>query len=140
MNAELAARLTSGPFWQLVRPAMGADEQPVHHAHLNRVRGTDKMSGTLFLTSHQLLWRSVDPSDPSGSEFETPLTDVINVEQPQRFAAFHAFRVVTGEQTRPIDTFFFPRRSNDVERLLCVQMYGLVQKAWDDGRRMRHTA
>ncbi|MFC6154544.1 GRAM domain-containing protein [Nocardioides yefusunii] len=140
MSPDLAQRLSDGPFWQLVRPVLGAGEEPVHHAHLRRVEGTVEASGTLFLTSHRLLWRSVDPRDPEGTAFEISLDDVLGVEQPQRFAAFHAFRVVAEHDARPVEAFFFPTHRNAVERHLCVQMMTLVDEYWRGRRSLRGIA
>lgn len=134
MTQDLSSRLTTGPYWQLVRPALAPGETQVHYTHLKKVNGAEETSGTLFLTSSRLLWRSVDPRDPEGSGFEMTLGDVIGVDQPARFAAFHAFRVVVEEDARPVDTFFFPQVRNDVERHLCAQMFGYLDAAWKQHR------
>lgn len=140
MSSDLNARLTTGPYWQLVRPVMAENEAPVHCAHLRMVRGTEDTTGTLFLTGRQLLWRTVDPRDPEGSGFEVLLGDVLGVDLPARFSAFAAFRVVVEQNARPVDTYFFPQARNDAERHLCTQMFGYLQAAWKQQRTLPDTA
>lgn len=140
MTVDLAQRLTGGPFWQLVRPALEDGEEQVHHAHLRRVDGTVETSGTLFLTSRRLLWRSIDPRDPEGSAFEVCLDDVLGVDEPARFASFQAFRVVVERDAAPVEVFFFPTHRNPAERHLCTQMGVLVAEAWTGRRRFPASA
>lgn len=139
-DSHLIGRLTGGPFWQLVRPAMAEGEESVHFAQLRCAQGTEEVSGALFLTSHQLLWRTIDPRKPEGSGFEVPLGDVLGVDQPQRMSAFAAFRVVTEEDGLPLDTYFFPHHRTDVDRLLCNEMFTAVEGAWQRHRAIRFTA
>lgn len=117
-----------------MRRDLAEGETQVHYAHLKLVAGAEETSGTLFLTSNRLLWRSVDPRDPEGSGFEMTLGDVIGVDRPSRFAAFHAFRVVVEEDARPVDSFFFPLVRNDVERHLSAQMFRFLDAAWKQHR------
>ena len=140
MNTDLQSRLTTGPFWQLVRPVMTDGEEPVHYAHLRSVRGTEEVAGTLFLTSEQLVWRTVDPRKPEGDGTEVSLADVLGVDQPTKFASFHAFRVVTEDAGRPADTYYFPQHRTEVDRHLCEEMFGLVESAWRQHRALRASA
>lgn len=140
MSPDLSSRLTTSPYWQLVRPAMAEKEQTVHCAHLRMVRGTEEASGTLFLTDRQLMWRTVDPRDPEGSGFEVLLGDVLGVDQPARFSAFAAFRVIVEQDARPVDTYFFPQVRNDVERHLCGQMHAVLTDAWTQHRQLATSA
>lgn len=139
-DSHLIGRLTGGPFWQLVRPALAPGEEPVHFAQLRRAQGAEEVSGALFLTSHHLLWRTIDPRKPEGSGTDVMLGDVLGVDQPQRMGAFHAFRVVTVEEGHPVDTYFFPQHRTDVDRLLCDQMFGALDSAWKKQRAVRFTA
>lgn len=139
-DSHLLGRLTGGPYWQLVRPAMGEAEEPVHFAQLRCAQGTEEVSGALFLTTHQLIWRTIDPRRPEGSEFEVPLGDVLGVDQPARMSAFHAFRVVTEDEGQPFDTYFFPQYRTDVDRLLCDQMFTAIESSWQQLRRLRFSA
>lgn len=139
-NTDPLARLSSGPYWQLVQPEMGEAEEPVHYAILRRVTGTEEVSGALFLTTKQLLWRTVDPRKPEGSGYEIALGDILGIDRPSRFSAFHAFRAITEHDGRPADTYFFPSQRTDTDRLLCAHMYELVEAAWQRQRALRHTA
>lgn len=139
-DSHLIGRLTGGPFWQLVRPALGEGEQPVHFSQLRRAQGTEEVSGALFLTDRQILWRTIDPRKPEGSGFDVCLGDVLGVDQPQRMSAFHAFRVITEDQGQAIDTYFFPQHRTDVDRLLCDEMYSAVVGAWKQRRAVRFSA
>lgn len=139
-DSHLIGRLTGGPFWQLVRPALGEGEKSVHFAQLRRAQGTEEVSGALFLTDRQLLWRTIDPRKPEGSGHDVALGDVLGVDQPQRMSAFHAFRVVTEDRGQPLDTYFFPQHRTDVDRLLCDQMFTAMQGAWSQHRTVRFTA
>ncbi|WP_101523036.1 hypothetical protein [Nocardioides houyundeii] len=123
--------VSSGPYWQMAQPVMAAAESPIHMAHLRCVQGTQDFTGTLFVTSHQVIWRAVDPRVPEGMEFALALTDLAAVEQPSRVAVFHAFRVVTEDQGRPVDTYFFPQSRTDTDRLLCDLMFDQVLAAWN---------
>lgn len=139
-NTDPLDRLSTGPYWQLVQPELDEAEEPVHYAHLRCVQGTEEVSGALYLTSRQLLWRTVDPRKPEGSGFEIALEDVLGVDQPSRFSAFHAFRMITEYDGRPVDTYFFPSQRTDTDRLLCAQMFEVVEEAWQEHRALRHTA
>ncbi|GGD09697.1 hypothetical protein [Nocardioides daphniae] len=139
-DSHLIGRLTGGPFWQLVKPVMGEGEESVHFAQLRCAQGTEEMSGALFLTSHQLIWRTIDPRKPEGSSFEVALSDVIGVEEPTRMAAFHAFRIVTEHEGLPLDTYFFPQHRTDVDKLLCHEMFDAVRGAWTQHRSIRFSA
>ena len=139
-DSHLIGRLTGGPYWQLVRPVMGEAEEPLHFAQLRCAQGTEEVSGALFLTNHQLIWRTIDPRKPEGSEFEVMLADVLGTDQPSRMSAFHAFRVVTAEEGLPLDTYFFPQHRTDVDRLLCRQMFEAVESAWRARRKLRFSA
>lgn len=125
-----SALVSSGPYWQLVESAMSSSEATIHLAHLRCVQGAQDSVGTLFLTSHQVLWRAVDPRIPEGSEFQIAFPDLLGVEQPGRLAAFRAFRLVTEEDGRPADTYFFPHSKNEPDRLLCNQMCEQIESAW----------
>ena len=140
MNSDLQSRLTTGPFWQLVRPVMADGEEPVHYAHLRSVRGTEEIAGTLFLTNEKLVWRTVDPRRPEGSGVEIPLADVLGVDQPPKFASFHAFRVVTEDDGRPADTYYLPQHRNDTDRHLCAEMFAILEDAWRQHRALRASA
>lgn len=140
MNTDLQTRLTTGPYWQLVRTVMEAGEEPVHHAHLRCVRGSEEVTGTLFLTSEQLVWRTVDLRKPEGDGNEVALSRVLEVDRPARFATFHAFRIVTETRGRPVDTYYFPRRRDEADRLLSREMFELVQEAWVQRRAVRVSA
>ncbi|WP_181310029.1 PH domain-containing protein [Nocardioides campestrisoli] len=129
-KGTLAERVAAGPYWQLVRPVMLENERPVHFAHLRCVQGAQDFSGTLFVTSHQVIWRTIDPRMPEGSAFELRFPDVTAVERPSRVAMFHAFRLVTEDGGRPVDVYFFPQHKTDVDRILCDQMYDAVQSTW----------
>ncbi|QCX26183.1 hypothetical protein [Nocardioides jishulii] len=139
-DSHLLGRLTGGPFWQLVRPVMGPDEEAVHFAQLRCAQGTEEMSGVLFLTTTQLIWRTIDPRKPEGAAYEVALGDVLGVEQPARTAAFHAFRIVTEDDGLPVDTYFFPQHRTDVDKLLCREMYDAVHGGWTEHRTMRFSA
>lgn len=139
-DSDPLAQRSTGPYWQLVQPQLDEAEEPVHYAHLRCVQGTEEVSGALFLTGERLLWRTVDPRRPEGSGFEISLEDVLGVDQPVRFTAFHAFRVVTEYDGRPLDTYYFPGQRTEPDRLLCSQMYRAVETAWQRHRALRHTA
>ena len=134
---NLLGRLTGGPFWSLVRPSMAEDEVPVHFAQLRRAQGAEEVSGVLFLTSHQLIWRTIDPRKPEGLGTDITLSEVLGVDEPTRLAAFMAFRVVTEENGLPVDTYFFPQHRTEVDRLLCHQMYDSLEGAWQTQRILR---
>lgn len=125
------SRVDSGPYWQLARPLMTELEAPVHCAHLRCVQGSQDLAGTLFLTTRQLIWISVDPREPDGSSFQIPFADLLTVERPSRLAVFRAFRVVVEEDGRPLDIYFFPTQRTDVERMLCDQMFLEVEARLD---------
>lgn len=139
-DSHLIGRLTGGPFWQLVKPALSEGEEAVHFAQLRCAQGTEEMSGALFLTGKQLLWRTIDPRKPEGSGFDVPLGDVLGVDQPSRMSAFHAFRVVTEDEGHPLDTYFFPQHRADVDRLLCDEMFAAVESSWRQQRAVRFSA
>lgn len=139
-NTDPLGRLSTGPYWQLVQPQLGEAEEPVHYAQLRCVQGTEEVSGALFLTSEQLLWRTVDPRKPEGSGFEVSLEDVLGIDQPTRFTAFHAFRVITEHDGRPLDTYFFPAQRTEPDRLFCTQMFEVVEASWQQHRALRHIA
>ncbi len=139
-DSHLIGRLTSGPFWQLVRPVLGDDELPVHFAQLRCAQGTDEVSGALFLTSDRLIWRTIDPRRPEGSEFEVSLSDVLGADQPSRLTAFQAFRIVTEDQGHALDTYFFPHHRAEVDKMLCSQMFLAVEAAWQAHRQLRFSA
>lgn len=139
-DSHLIGRLTGGPYWQLVNSSMSEGEEPVHFAQLRLAQGTEEVSGALFLTSQQLIWRTIDPRKPEGSEFEVSLADVLGLDQPARMSAFHAFRIVTEDEGQPLDTYFFPQYRTDVDRLLCSQMFVAVEAAWQARRSLRFSA
>lgn len=139
-KSHLIGRLTGGPFWQLVRPVMGDEEEPVHFAQLRCAQGTEEVSGVLFLTTHRLIWRTIDPRKPEGSGMEILLAEVLGVDEPARMSAFRAFRVVVAEGGRPVDTYFFPQHRTDVDRLLCHEMYDSLEGAWQRQRILRFGA
>lgn len=139
-DSHLIGRLTGGPFWQLVKPALVPGETPVHFAQLRRAQGTEEVAGALFLTTHHLLWRTIDPRKPEGSGFDVMLGDVLGVDQPQRMGAFHAFRVVTADDAHPTDTYFFPQHRTEVDRLLCDEMFAALTGAWKKQRAVRFSA
>jgi hypothetical protein len=123
--------VSSGPYWQMAQPVMTAVESPIHLAHLRCVQGTQDFTGTLFITTHQVIWRAVDPRVPEGMEFELDLSLLSAVEQPTRLSVFHAFRVVTEVDGRPQDTYFFPQHRTEADRLLCDRMFDQVLAAWN---------
>ena len=133
-------QLSSGPYWQLVQPQLGEGEMPVHYAQLRRVTGTEEVSGALFLTTEQILWRTVDPRKPEGSGHEVGLGDILELDRPSRFSAFQAFRVVTEHDGRPADTYFFPGQRTGTDKLLCAHMYEVAEAAWQRHRALRRTA
>ncbi|WP_110180924.1 hypothetical protein [Nocardioides solisilvae] len=130
-NGNLAERVAAGPYWGLVRPVMLPTEKPVHLAHLRCVQGAQDYSGTLFVTTHQVVWRTIDPRMPEGSAFEIRFPDLVDVERPARVAMFHAFRLVTEENGRPVDVYLFPQHKTEVDRILCDRMFDAVRSTWE---------
>ena len=127
---RLAERVAHGPYWQLVSADLTPGEMPIHLAHLRCVQGAQDFSGTLFVTTRRVIWRTIDPRLPEGSAFEFAFADLDAVDQPSRFMVFHAFRLVTQDNGRPVDTYFFPQHKSEADRLLCDQMYDAVLTSW----------
>lgn len=136
-KSHLIGRLTGGPFWSLVRSVMDEGEEPVHFAQLRRAQGTEEVSGVLFLTTEQLIWRTIDPRKPEGSGVEIRLAEVLGVDEPKRLSAFQAFRIVIEHNGLPVDTYFFPQHRTEVDRLLCHEMYDSLEGAWQRQRILR---
>lgn len=130
-----SARVSSGPYWQLVVDALDASETPVHCAHLRLVRDATDASGTLFLTDRKVLWRVIDPRQPDGASVEFDVADVLSVDRDTKLSIFHGFRLVVSVDGVPEDYFFFPQHKTDVDRMLSDQMFNEVRSAWEQSRR-----
>lgn len=128
------ARVSSGPYWQLVAEALDDSETPVHCAHLRLVQGSTDVFGTLFLTDRQVMWRVIDPRQPAGASKDFDVADVLTVDRDTKLSIFHGFRLVVSADGLPEDYFFFPQHKTEVDRMLSDQMFAEVRSAWEQSR------
>jgi hypothetical protein len=69
--------------WQSILPLCSPLEMAVFRANLRCRTARENLRGSLFLTSHRIVWRIREPGYPHGSGFESRLADLAAVGRPE---------------------------------------------------------
>lgn len=111
------------------RAWVSRDEAPVNHAHLRCTSGREDCRGTLFVTTHQVVWRIHEPGWPEGAGFAVRLEDLRLVGRRPGETEAGVFALGMELRGEVGALLFRPQRPSQASTLFAEEMFESIKDA-----------